>query len=505
MSDLRPDVSSGFSWSEVYKWFNTEAVSARAKCASLSEYVAALDELATRAEERYVSSHAHKRNLWDSIEEITEMDTGLIQHEVNGDPVLGARARAERDQYRDGLEKLNRLITRRREHHRERYIHEVSSAAFAGSNRVPARNTDLGSWKGLETEFLQYATEHAGLQAIWAWKYTRDRHLLLGPPEGYWILNGGSPGSQHLFREIAGRAVGRLSNASAPEPWRSWLDQLRAEGYARKIPARKVSPREFRAAVQASGQPPLPPNFESEHIENVFKSSAEYCKVRSLSERQESKASDPFPSKGEPVQASEHTQPGRDHIREVMSPIYDARFTNEPVLASRIPQPDHQPAATPVGNKKSEASPNSVDSPEDNNGTVLAATATPSASSSSAIDIPIPAVPLERESEHGPDVQQTEPDQPQRALKRATEPTAEQRAIAEKLVSEQSEVSIKIAACWLPCSIQHMRRLAKNGDVIASRTKPMRIQTESLRTYKWGKTATKTTNPRPLDPSERAQ
>ena len=141
---------------------------------------------------------------------------------------------------------------------------------------------DLPSWKDLQKEFLQYATEHAGLVAIWAWKHTRDGHSLLGPPEGYWDLKGGSPGSQHLFREIARRAVGRLSNPSGPDPWRSWLDQLRAEGYARKIVARKGSPWEFRAAAKASGQPPLPPGCESEHIENVFKSSAEFCQVRSL-------------------------------------------------------------------------------------------------------------------------------------------------------------------------------------------------------------------------------
>src|ERR1700730_10640744 len=46
--------------------------------------------------------------------------------------------------------------------------------------------------------------------------------------------------------------------------------------------ARQVSPREFRAAVNASGQPPLSKGFENEQIENVFKSSAEFCHVRSL-------------------------------------------------------------------------------------------------------------------------------------------------------------------------------------------------------------------------------
>ncbi len=141
---------------------------------------------------------------------------------------------------------------------------------------------ELQSWKDLQTDFLQYAREHAGLRAIWAWKYTRYGHSLLGLPEGHWVLDGGSPSSQHLFREIANRASGRLSNPPSQEPWRSWLDQLRVEGYARKMAARKVSPREFRAAVKASGQPPLPKGFESEQIENVFKSSAEFCHVRSL-------------------------------------------------------------------------------------------------------------------------------------------------------------------------------------------------------------------------------
>ena len=63
-------------------------------------------------------------------------------------------------------------------------------AAVHSREIAEAAMPDLPSWKDLQTHFLQYATEHAGLRAIWAWKYTRDDHSLLGPPEGYWVLDG---------------------------------------------------------------------------------------------------------------------------------------------------------------------------------------------------------------------------------------------------------------------------------------------------------------------------
>ncbi len=69
--------------------------------------------------------------------------------------------------------------------------------------------------------------------------------------------------------------------------------------------------------------------------------------------------------------------------------------------------------------------------------------------------------------------------------RRGTQPTPEQTAMAEKSVTERSEVTTQIAAWWLPCSIQHMRRLARSGAVTSSKTRPMRITTGSLRAYKW--------------------
>jgi len=71
------------------------------------------------------------------------------------------------------------------------------------------------------------------------------------------------------------------------------------------------------------------------------------------------------------------------------------------------------------------------------------------------------------------------------AGRRGTQPTPEQTAMAEKSVAEQSEVTTQIAAWWLPCSLQHMRRLARRGTVTSSKTRPKRITTKSLRAYKW--------------------
>ena len=140
--------------------------------------------------------------------------------------------------------------------------------------------TDLPSWKELQAEFLQYAVEHADLQAVWTWVYTQTDRSAQRPPQGQWIFRGGLPASQHLFKEVARRAAGRLPNPSGAEPWRLWLDLMRTEGYARKVPPRRVSWRQFKAA--ASENPPFPPGFEIQHIENVFKSSADFCLVRSL-------------------------------------------------------------------------------------------------------------------------------------------------------------------------------------------------------------------------------
>jgi hypothetical protein len=144
--------------------------------------------------------------------------------------------------------------------------------------------TNRPSWKDLQAEFLQYAVEHADLRAVWTWVYTHADRSAQSPPRGEWIFRGGSPGSQHLFKEVARRVAGWLPNPSGAEPWRLWLDLMRAEGYARKVLPTRVPWRQFKAAAESSGTPPLPPGFERQQIENVFKSSADFCLARSLAE-----------------------------------------------------------------------------------------------------------------------------------------------------------------------------------------------------------------------------
>jgi hypothetical protein len=79
------------------------------------------------------------------------------------------------------------------------------------------------------------------------------------------------------------RQVGLL-NVSGTEPWRVWLDHLRLEGYAREVQSRRVSWHAFKIAAEASEGPPLPAGCESVQIENVFKSSANFCLARSIAE-----------------------------------------------------------------------------------------------------------------------------------------------------------------------------------------------------------------------------
>jgi hypothetical protein len=171
------------------------------------------------------------------------------------------------------------------------------------------------SWKDLQAEFLQYAAEHAGLSAVWIWMYPERTHLAalakaisMGEgvepadvlkrmyeqpdisgrppaPKVQWRLEGGSPAAQDLFRVIAGRAAGRLPNPSSAEPWRLWLDSLRAEGYAPEIPARRVFAQgvtTYGASGEIFGS--YPEGFEDRHIEHVFKASADFCFVRSCAE-----------------------------------------------------------------------------------------------------------------------------------------------------------------------------------------------------------------------------
>jgi hypothetical protein len=144
----------------------------------------------------------------------------------------------------------------------------------------------LPSWKDLQTDFLQYAVEHADLCAVWRWMY-EDPEESAEPqaPQGHWTLEGGFPGSQHIFRVIAGRAASRLSNPSDAEPWRLWLDRMRAESYTRDLAPRRVSMQHIRnlGALGQIGRP-LPPGFKNQHIEQVFRASADYCFARSLAE-----------------------------------------------------------------------------------------------------------------------------------------------------------------------------------------------------------------------------
>jgi len=137
-------------------------------------------------------------------------------------------------------------------------------------------------WKELQGEFLQYADEHAELRAVWTWEYTEADLTAQLPPHGQWILNGGGPSSQHLFKEVVRRAAGRVPEAAGAEPWRRWLDLMRGEGYASKVMPKTVSHRRFAAAVKLSKDPPRPPGFYEEQIESLFKSSADFCFVRSL-------------------------------------------------------------------------------------------------------------------------------------------------------------------------------------------------------------------------------
>jgi hypothetical protein len=171
-----------------------------------------------------------------------------------------------------------------------RFPNSVEAGDSAGLAPIPSPGAakgampDAPAWKELQTVFLQYRVEHADLCAVWTWVYTYADQSARLPPHGQWIFRGGLPGSQHLFKEIARRAASRLPNPSGIELWRLWLDLMRTEGYTRRIVPRTVSWHEFQEAAEASENPPLPPGFEDEEIDNIFKSSADFCLVRSLAE-----------------------------------------------------------------------------------------------------------------------------------------------------------------------------------------------------------------------------
>jgi len=164
----------------------------------------------------------------------------------------------------------------------------IDTAASLRGETAPSEGpvVHLPSWKDLQAAFLQYAVEHSDLRAEWTWLYTHADRSAQQPPHGQWTFRGGSPGSQHIFKEIARRAAGRLPNdPPGAEPWRLWLDLMRTESYAVKVLPRRPSTHRFRIGVESSGYLPFPPGFENQQIENVFKSSADFCHVRSLGER----------------------------------------------------------------------------------------------------------------------------------------------------------------------------------------------------------------------------
>jgi len=69
--------------------------------------------------------------------------------------------------------------------------------------------------------------------------------------------------------------------------------------------------------------------------------------------------------------------------------------------------------------------------------------------------------------------------------RKAQEPTDQQAAAAEAMVSKGGEVGIQYAAWYLRCTKSHVRRLVRKGKLSGSRTRPMQVTTASLRAYKW--------------------
>ena len=168
----------------------------------------------------------------------------------------------------------------------------VDPARPTASSRkgIPPRPmSHLPSWKDLQTEFLKYAAEHSDLCAVWTWLYTRADQSAGQPPHGEWSFRGGLPGSQHLFKEIARRTAGLLpDDPSGAEPWKRWLDLMRKEGHGRRLPPRQRSSHQFRTALESGDFVALPPEYENQYedqqIENILKSSADFCFVRWLAE-----------------------------------------------------------------------------------------------------------------------------------------------------------------------------------------------------------------------------
>ena len=64
-------------------------------------------------------------------------------------------------------------------------------------------------------------------------------------------------------------------------------------------------------------------------------------------------------------------------------------------------------------------------------------------------------------------------------------PTPEQVRAAEVLVDQETDVDVQHAAWYLRCSKKHVLRLISQNALIASNTRPKRITSDSLKTYKW--------------------
>jgi len=183
--------------------------------------------------------------------------------------------------------------------------------ASSSKGSSEGRMTHLPSWEDLQTEFLKYAVEHADLHAAWTWLYTPDDQVANRPPLGDWSFHGGSPSSQHLFKEIARRADHLLpEDAVGNEPWRRLLNLMLAEGYGRRLRPRQATAHRIRTATIVFVPPEFGNQYVDQQIENVFKLAADFCHVRSLAEQPSGLSSRPAPDAAPPPVAANDSYPG---------------------------------------------------------------------------------------------------------------------------------------------------------------------------------------------------
>lgn len=72
----------------------------------------------------------------------------------------------------------------------------------------------------------------------------------------------------------------------------------------------------------------------------------------------------------------------------------------------------------------------------------------------------------------------------------------ERAAAAAVKVKSQADVDTRSAADYLRCSVQHVRRLVRQGELVASKTRPMRITSASLESHMWPSTKTQASSAR---------